>query len=348
MKHVELLQTAKQALASCFRDTAVIYAQTETHDPAGLWATLGLPDGSSRKLVVEAKTSGQPRSVREACFQLQGYLAEHPGSHGVVLAPYITPASAEICRHAGFGYVDLAGNCRLSVGPVYIERQGRPNPFIRKAQLYNLYKPVASRVLRVLLAHPPRPWKLNELAKEASVSLGHAYNVKRALLDREWTASETKSVSLTNPAAVLAEWASRYNFRDNEVLEYYCAEDVPAIERALAEIAIAGEPKVALTGFSAASRLAPVVKHQRVTAYVSENPQEVARKLNFKKVSSGANVMLLEPYDVGVFYGAKPTGGLPIVSPVQAYLDLKGYRGRGEEAADELLEKVLRPLWQKQ
>jgi hypothetical protein len=348
MKHVELLQTARQAMASCFGDTEVAWA--EAPDPGGvdLCATLSLPGGAARKVVVQVKTSGQPRSVREGCFQLQNHLESQADAYGVVLAPYITPASAEICRHAGFGYVDLAGNCRLSAGAMYIERRGRPNPFIRKAQLYNLYKPVASRVLRVLLHNPPRPWSLKELAKEASVSLGHAHNVKQALLDREWIAAQTKTISLTKPEAVLAEWAGRYNFRGNEVFEYYCSEEAPAIEQALAQIADGPEFKIAMTGFSAAARMAPVVKHQRVTAYASGNMQEIARKLNLKKVTSGANVMLLKPYDDGVFYGLQRVSGLPIVSPVQAYLDLKGYRGRGEEAADELLEKVLRPLWQKQ
>ena len=347
MKHVELLQTARQALASCFQDTQVAYAEVSGPNGTDFRATLGLPDGSFRNLVVQVKTSGQPRSVREACFQLQIRREAQPDAYGVVLAPYITPVSAEICRHVGFGYVDLAGNCRLSVGAVYVERRGQPNPFIRKAQIYNLYKPVASRVLRVLLNHPPRPWMLKDLAKEASVSLGHAHNVKQALLDREWIAAESKTITLTRPQDVLAEWAGRYNFRNNEVLEYYCSEEAPAIEKALAEIAGDPEPQVAMTGFSAAARMAPVVKNQRVTAYVSGNWQEVARKLNLKKVTSGANVMLLKPYDDGVFYGLQRVAGLPIVSPVQAYLDLKGYRGRGEEAADELLEKVLRPLWQK-
>jgi hypothetical protein len=347
MKHVELLQTARQALASCFRDTQVAYAEAPGPGGVDLCATLSLPGGAVRKLVVQVKSSGQPRSVREGCFQLQNHLESQPDAYGVVLAPYITPASAEICRHAGFGYVDLAGNCRLSAGAIYIERRGQPNPFIRKAQLYNLYKPVASRVLRVLLHNPPRPWTLKELAKEASVSLGHAHNVKQALLDREWIAAETKTISMTQPEAVLAEWAGRYNFRSNEVFEYYCSAEAPAIEQALADFAGVPEFKIAMTGFSAAARMAPVVKHQRVTAYVSGNMQEIAKKLNLKKVTSGANVMLLKPYDDGVFYGLRLVAGLPIVSPVQAYLDLKGYRGRGEEAADELLEKVLRPLWQK-
>jgi hypothetical protein len=32
-----------------------------------------------------------------------------------------------------------------------------------------------------------------------------------------------------------------------------------------------------------------------------------------------------------------------IVSPLQIYLDLKGYKGRGEEAAEVLLRDVIKP-----
>jgi hypothetical protein len=34
-----------------------------------------------------------------------------------------------------------------------------------------------------------------------------------------------------------------------------------------------------------------------------------------------------------------------MVSPVQVYLDLIGYRGRGEEAANVLLEQVIERTW---
>jgi len=106
-----------------------------------------------------------------------------------------------------------------------------------------------------------------------------------------------------------------------------------------------GKIQYALTGFSAAARLAPMVRYQRVTAYVNEDPGDLVKTLGLKEVSSGANVTLLSPYDEGVFYGAADINGIRIVSSVQAYLDLIGYRGRGEEAATFLLEQVIQHRW---
>jgi len=65
-----------------------------------------------------------------------------------------------------------------------------------------------------------------------------------------------------------------------------------------------------------------------------------------KEVESGANLSLLVPADEGVLYGAqKAADGAQLVSPLQAYLDLKSYRGRGEEAAQAVFEQVLKPTW---
>ena len=101
----------------------------------------------------------------------------------------------------------------------------------------------------------------------------------------------------------------------------------------------------AFTGFSAAARLAPTVRYQRVMAYVDGDLTPVVTALSLKEVPSGANVTLLSPYDDGVFYGAAEVDGLRIASPVQVYLDLVGYRGRGEEAATFLLEQVIERTW---
>lgn len=60
---------------------------------------------------------------------------------------------------------------------------------------------------------------------------------------------------------------------------------------------------------------------------------------------TAANVTLLTPYDDGVFYEATEGDGVRMVSPVQVYLDLIGYRGRGEEAASFLLEQVIERTW---
>jgi len=80
-------------------------------------------------------------------------------------------------------------------------------------------------------------------------------------------------------------------------------------------------------------------------AYVHPAREDVASLLNLKEVGSGANITLLDPYDEGVFYGTQVIDDIRIVSPLQIYLDLKGYKGRGEEAADVLLRDVIKPEW---
>jgi hypothetical protein len=53
----------------------------------------------------------------------------------------------------------------------------------------------------------------------------------------------------------------------------------------------------------------------------------------------------MTPFDEGILYGAQKVDGATVVSDVQLYLDLAGYKGRGEEAAEFILDKRLRPRW---
>ena len=302
------------------------------------------PDGE-QVLLVEVKSSGQPRVTREAVNQLLQYRSTMPGVHGVLVAPYISPQSAQICMENGIGYVDLAGNCRLSFGRVYVEREGRPNPVPQRRDLRSLYSPRTTRVLRVLLLDPKRTWKLQPLAQEAGVSLGQAYNVKKLLADREWIRTEEHGLRLVEPGSLLTEWSQNYTYRRNAARDFYTLDAAPEIESKIATACRDGNVQYALTGFSAAARLAPMVRYQRVTAYVIGDPDDLVKTLGLKEVTSGANVTLLSPYDEGVFYGAADVNGIQIVSPVQAYLDLIGFRGRGEEAATFLLEQVIQRQW---
>lgn len=86
-------------------------------------------------------------------------------------------------------------------------------------------------------------------------------------------------------------------------------------------------------------------KTQDLADEADADEDQWSKLFGFKEVDSGANVTLLLPYDAGVYYGAKNKEGVRVVSPVQLYLDLIGFRGRGEEAANMLLEEVIKPLW---
>jgi hypothetical protein len=60
----------------------------------------------------------------------------------------------------------------------------------------------------------------------------------------------------------------------------------------------------------------------------------------------GANVSLWKPSDESVFFAAKEIDKIKIASPVQLYLDLNKYPGRGKEAAGAILDEVIRLTWQ--
>ncbi|MHB8836850.1 MAG: type IV toxin-antitoxin system AbiEi family antitoxin [Candidatus Methylomirabilia bacterium] len=305
---------------------------------------LSLPAGE-QIIIVEIKDNGQPRLAREAVNQLFRYRYEAPGMYGVFMAPYISSQAAAICEKAGIGYVDLAGNCHLVFGQIYIERCDWPNPSIPRRELRSLFTAKASRILSVLLADPKRSWKILDLAKAAKVSLGQASNVKKLLEDREWVERSTKGLRLSHPEEVLAAWVSAYSFGKNRMREYFSLKPPVEIETRLNDLCREMGISCALTGFSAAARLAPVVRSQRVMAYVDSRIDELARRLELKEVPSGANVSFVDPADEGVFIGSREIEGQRIVSPVQLYLDLKGMKGRGEEAAEAILERVIKPTW---
>lgn len=346
----ELENKAEQALRSCLskvpflRIVDIKKESSRSELKPDLVAKLALPNGK-QNLVVEVKSNGQPRLAREAVNQLLRYREVFSEAYGVFIAPYISPNAAQICERDEIGYIDLVGNCRLSFQQVYIEQGGKPNLFAKKRDLRSLYSPKGERVLRVLLNNPRKAWKIIELADEAQVSVGQVVNVKKLLVDREWVGKERDGFFLSNQEQLLQEWAENYTFRRNLVQDCYSLKGIAEIEADLAEVCNRKGIRYALTSFSAAARLAPAVKYQRAFAYVEKIEENVLLPLNLKKVPSGANVNLLLPYDIGVFYGSRELGGIRIASPVQIYLDLLGFKGRGEEAAHALLEQVIRPQW---
>ncbi len=345
-----LEKKAEEALRTCLSKVPFLKIQDIQKQPErgdkrpDILVRLSLQD-AEKNLIVEVKNNGQPRLAREAVNQLLRYLDVFPESYGVFMAPYISPNASKICEKDGIGYVDLSGNCRLGFDQVYIEREGNPNQFFKKRDLRSLYSPKAERILRVLLNNPQERWKVKTLSVEAGVSLGQVSNVKTLLSDREWITTDREGFLLSAHESLLAEWAENYTYKKNSVRNFYSMKSVPEIEATIAEICSKKQLNYALTGFSGVARLAPAVRYKRVFAYIEDTDEYINGIMNFKEVQSGANVSILIPYDQGVFYGDLEVEGVKIASPIQIYLDLLGLRGRGEEAADALLEQKIKPLW---
>jgi hypothetical protein len=312
--------------------------------PPGLLAEVQLSQGT-QLIIVDINAIGQPRFARGAVNELLRLLRDRPEAYGVFAAPYVSPRAAAICARERIGYVDLAGNCRLSFGKVFIERTGNPNPFTERRELRSLFSPKATRILRLLLSHPRTEWRMQALAHEAHVSIGLVSKVKSLLANREWLMQEERGMRLADPETVLMQWAENYTYRKNEVRNFYSLRTIPEVEAHIAEKLSEEGVRYALTGFSGADRMAPFVRYSRMMAYVDETERDVTELLNLKKVTSGPNVTLLIPYDEGVYYDTREINGIRVASPIQVFLDLVADRGRGEDAAKELMERVIRPSW---
>jgi hypothetical protein len=351
MKEPDIQKRAADAIRACLGEVPFIRVKRvrenrrQGNGEADLLLDLQIRDGPSWQIVVEAKANGQPRLAREAINQLFRCHSEFPEAYGVFMAPYISPETAEICAQEGIGYLDLAGNCRLSFGQVFIRREGIRNPFAQKRDLRSLYAPKSTRVLRVLLMRKSEWWKTQALADEAGVSLGQVANVKKRLRDCEWVADGDAGFRLTNPQSLLTEWAVNYTYRKNTVRDFYSMKGTEEVEEALAKACREFDIPYAFTGFSAARRIAPFVGGQRVMAYVSTISEVLLERTGLKEVPSGATVSLMLPYDEGVYYMAREVDSLRVVCTVQLYLDLKGYKGRGEEAAKAVWKQELSRLW---
>ena len=299
-----------------------------------------------KTLLVEVKSSGQPRLARAAVNSLLVLRSSRPGSYGVFVAPYISDASAKICQDNGIGYIDFVGNCWLHFDSIFMEIKGNPNRFSRKGALKSLFKPKAERILRALLHEPERQWLTAELAESVRVSPGQVSNVRKLLLEREWIQDQKRGIKLTEPLQLLDSWLASYQSNRNAVCEFYDMGSAGEIESTIATICNQTQARYAFTGFSGASRYAPFTTYKTVAVYMDTVDANNLGDLPFKPVTSGANIRIISPHDEGVYYETCTIRGQTVASAIQCYLDLKNEKARGEEAAGALFEQVIKPSWQ--
>ncbi len=304
-----------------------------------------LISGKPLKFIVKVISQGEPRLARMAIAQLKENLKGTKVFYGMLVAPYFSDASRQICKEAGIGCIDLAGNVFISFRNVFIDRGGRPNPFAATRLLKSVFSPKSSRILKVLLSEPSKKWYVEDLSKEAGISMGLTSRMKQALLSEEWIKEENKSFYLVKPEEALNQWVNNYSYEKNLVFSFYSGLLEDQLEAAIKKACEKRKYRYGLALFSGARKVAPFVRFMRFFSYIDGNIEDIAKDLQLKKVETGANVTLLQPYDEGVFYGLQDINGINVVSDIQLYLDLKSFKGRGEEAAQAIFEQRIKTKW---
>jgi hypothetical protein len=350
LKQDQLKNQYEQLLRDCFSRISkeeVVLEPRQNQTNADVSVDL-LIDDKKKHLLIELKSLGTPKSIQDAVNQLLVILNKVPNAYGIVIAPYISRRSAKICKEADIGYIDLSGNFWIRFDSVFLSQENMPNQYPFETRLTNIYAPKSERVLRVLLTFPFKIWKTTELAEEANISLGMITHIRRRLEEETWVQNQEVGFYLSNPDALIHDWVNHYEFQNHERYDFYTMESLSAAEKRVNKICEEAKVLSALTGFSAATRLAPMVKGQRSTIFIGRDIFPIAKEAGLKSVESGANISLIKPYDSGVFWNRARSGDVQIATPIQVYLDLRQMRGRSDEAAEFLFTEVIQTLWQHQ
>jgi len=305
----------------------------------------------SHRLVIECKSSGQPRHVRDAMSQLGREITRsHELTRGLVVAPFLSLASRALLAESGMGWLDLAGNARIVFPRFFLEiSMANRDPFATKRAHRSLFSPKSARLLQLLLLRP-QAWKVVDLATEAGVSVGQVSNVRKALIDREWAQTEAgEGFHLTKPNALLDAW------RDDGVqaptllkraytLQHGAGLD-SAIDQAFA-VAAASGAKLRLASHSVARRVAPFARVSGEFFYAdAAGLQLLENHLQLVPTDKGENATIYRAKDDGLWMEPinlqseiKGTG------LIQTYLDLLASGERGREAAEHWRAEKITPI----
>ena len=136
-----------------------------------------------------------PSSVKKALEQPDGQ------TYRIIMAPYISDASAKICEASGAGYCDLSGNCRILLDNIYISEKGNPNRYPVENHAKTIFKSSArttSLILRELMKDVSKGWKIKELAEKIGCSIGMVSRVKTYLCEQSWAVMDSSGLHITD------------------------------------------------------------------------------------------------------------------------------------------------------
>ena len=293
------------------------------------------------KMYVEVKTRGEKRFASSFILMANQHLDER--ACYVFMAPYISEQTAGMLKQHHFSYMDLSGNCHIVAGAIYISVEGKPNQFKDHEYNRNYFSKrssAASAILREMMVTPYEVMHVKTIAEKAKKSIGAVSNVKTYLLEHGWAEEYEKGFRLSNTDEMLKAWGEEYKKIPNQTVLLYSLDDIPVLEKEIQNWNHTHGGHAVLGFFSAAARYAPVVRYKKIYVYVDRTDlEEFILDLQLERVSTGENVSVILPHDNTPCLHSKFEKDALITSPVQTVLDLLSGIGRGEEAAEAIIQK---------
>jgi len=305
------------------------------------------------QLLFEFKGQPSLANLRNVIAHLQG-VRQHPrGGVPIVVSPHFNPEMRKLFREHRQAYLDLSGNAWIDTGRLLIDKEVAKNLFPHQSKRRNPFADKATLVLRYLLDQEEQAGRVREISRAVNLSPGYVSTVFESAVEAEFARIQADgSIRLTNLKELLLDWSAAYSWKKNECLSYYGAfngsdQIAGALSRALKGM----DQHYALTLHAGNNLVEPFAPFSVGHLYVrnQEVVDHVVERLKLEPVARDAgNVAFLLPhYRESAFYGSRRFKGLSVVSDLQLFLDLRRFPVRGEEAADIIFERRLRPRWEK-
>ncbi len=318
-----------------------------------------LTDSSQKpiKAAIEFKSRLTPMALEGAVHQVLRIrnelrsVAEYGDLYPMIAAPYLSDSVQQRCKELGVGYIDLNGNFLLAHQGVYVDVVRPATVFKNPQGVKRIFAGRSRRIIRVLLVNPFQPFRLEELAAEAELSVGQAFQVTKRLLEDGLLERTSEGRVLTKPRQLLRLFAKELKsdyLENRQVFHGFTETPLREFSDRLGEVC---DQKGIPCAFTLTSGLEPHERNLRedlAAAYIGAPAGEIRDALRLEAVGKGANVLLMTPPEPdnsnagGVFYRTrKLTNGLTGVNLIQLFVDFTLQSGRGEEQAEFLIEHAL-------
>ncbi len=307
----------------------------------GFIANIELVDGYEFTLIVYVMQEAYPAQVMEKIRSIPNENKEYP----VIVAPYISDITAEICEKNKIGYVDYAGNALFCGHSIYLSEKGNKNVNPNRRGLVSVFErsaEISSLILREIFYDISKVWKLKYLSEKVGCSIGQVSKVKDFLCRNAWAEMTSDGIKILKPEEILAEWSRVYGKKVPEIYACYSLDKPADVEKKLMCMKEQTDIDYYLTGFSGGVRYAPVVRYNKVHVYISwEDIKEALTFLKCKQAPDGQNLIIYPIGESCCIKDAHKENGFSVVSPVQIYLDCMQIKGRGEEMAEAVMRKEI-------
>jgi hypothetical protein len=318
-----------------------------------------VPLGGRAFLCVECKSLNFQPSQFASLVNRRCPASRNVVSAKVLAMPRVSARMAALCQEHGWSWYDLAGNCRLEIpGVLLIERAGKEPVQAPPRRGANLGTPEAARVVRALLApeNAGRRWTQREMVAHfadltpavPAPSLALVNKVVQHLRDQAFLEPlPNRGFRVRDYEGLLKAWRTSYRFDRHLRRPYFTLLQGRALQEKLRTLDPDGQGRLAYAAFSAADIQAPAVRQPRTWLYLYPGVERALEStVEAKPVDSGENLVVMIPDDKGVFYRVETgTNRPPCTNAVQTYVDLASAGGRGEEAAEAILQQRLKPAW---